>query len=133
MRTITTITAAVLLLAVACPARAGGLIDIKLEQLSQPLAPAWGTDPFIRLEDRDKKTPQEVKDHPKFRVEGIITDGQKALAIIENGFYRRGDMLQGYVIEDILKDRVLLVRDGVSYTLLIEGFAVRGTGKESVK
>jgi hypothetical protein len=109
------------------------LVDIKVEQLSQPQKPRWGSDPFVRYEDRLKRPELGDSAHLKLNLKGIISDGKRALAIINNGFYRKGDIIGDFVIGDILSDRVLLLRNGKSYTLSVEGFAVQGPGKEAEK
>jgi len=99
------------------------LMDIKAEELQRPAGSAWGKDPFIRFEDRQALTGEKAY-LPEFRVEGIITDGAKSLAIIEGGFYREGDQVQGFVISAIKADRVVLKRDGKTYEVKVQGFAV---------
>jgi hypothetical protein len=42
------------------------------------------------------------------RLEGVITVGQRSVAIINNGVYRKGDCILGYLITGIHGDRVLL-------------------------
>lgn len=119
-----------LMLLAACPAWGESLMDVKVEELRRPVKSRWGKDPFIRFNDRQALAEKETY-LPKFKVEGIMTDGTKALAIISGGFYRKGDVIGGFVIEDIRADRLILKRNGQSYTLKIQGFTVRGGAMEA--
>ena len=120
-----------LLLSMSATAWGESLVDIKVEELSQPQKPRWGFDPFVRYEDRHKRPELSELAHLKLDLTGIISNGEKALAIINNGFYRKGDIVGDFVIEDILSDRVLLLRNGKKIVLSVEGFAVQGPGKEA--
>ena len=120
-----------LVLSMSATAWGESLVDIKVEELSQPQKPRWGSDPFVRYEDRHKHPARTELAHLKLDLKGIISNGKGALAIINGGFYRKGDIIGDFVIKDILTDRVLLLRNGKSYTLSVEGFAVQGPGKEA--
>jgi hypothetical protein len=125
-----TIFAAALL--ASAPAWGESLVDIKVDELSKPVTPKWGTDPFMRLDDRSGRTGDGMA--PKgLVVEGIISDKDRALVIINGGFYRKGDTIESYVIDDILTDRVMLTRGGRSYTLRIAGFTASGPGEEAAR
>jgi type II secretory pathway component PulC len=113
----------------ASPAWGESLADVKLNELGKPVKSGWGKDPFVRVMEREK-IPVETDSPPGFRVEGIITGGAKALAIIDGGFYRPGDVIDGFVIEGISSERVNLKKHGKAYTLNIKGFAVTGPLKE---
>ncbi len=120
-----------LLLSMSAAAWGESLVDIKVEELSQPQKPRWGSDPFVRYGDRHKRPELNELAHLKLNLKGIISNGKRALAIINNGFYRKGDIIGDFVIEDILSDRVLLLRNGRKFVLNVEGFAVQGPGKEA--
>ncbi|MGD2081123.1 MAG: hypothetical protein PVG55_01675 [Nitrospirota bacterium] len=113
----------------ASPARGESLADVKLKELGKPVKSGWGKDPFVRVMEREK-VPAETDSPPGFRVEGIITGGTKALAIIDGGFYRPGDVIDGFVIEGISSERVNLKKHGKAYTLNIQGFTVMGPLEE---
>ena len=42
------------------------------------------------------------------KITGIISDGKKAVAIINGGFYRKNEKVSNFLIVDIAKDRVSL-------------------------
>lgn len=107
------------------------LMDIKSDELSQPVKSKWGNDPFLRLEDRDSLQSSGGLALPEFSLDGIMTDGRKALAIIDGGFYRKGDTLEGFIIDDILSDRVVLKKNGRSYMLQVKGFTINRPAKEA--
>ncbi len=112
---------------IAAPAAWGeSLMDIKTDELRRPANQNWGKDPFVRSEDRERFR-SGTYSIPEFSVEGIMTDGSRALAIINGGFYRKGDKLEGFVIEDILADRVVLRKNGKSFMLQVKGFTSQGT------
>jgi len=123
-----TIMSVVLLISGA--AWAESLVDVKVDELSKPVKSRWGKDPFVRLEDRSKPSGEDLGPSGLV-VEGIISDGDHALAIINGGFFRKGDIIEEYTIKEILSDRVLLQRGSKSFTLRIEGFAAAGPGKEA--
>ncbi len=105
-------------------------MDIKVDELQMPVKSKWGADPFVRYEDRRTGAEEEAY-LPEFSIEGIITDGIKPLAIIDGRFYRKGDVIEDFVIEDILSDRIMLRANGKSFTLRIQGFTVQGPAREA--
>jgi hypothetical protein len=123
-----TIMAALLLISGA--AWAESLVDVKVDELSKPLKPRWGKDPFMKLEDRGGPSLEDLGP-TDLVVEGIISNGDRALAIINGGFFREGDIIDEFTIKEILSDRVLLQRGGKSFTLRIQGFTAAGPGKEA--
>lgn len=113
----------------AGPAWAESLVDVKVDELSKPTKPRWGKDPFMKAGDRGRPVAEDLG--PKnLVVEGIISNGNRAMAIINNGFYRKGDIIDGFVIKDIRTDRVILQRGGKDYTLRMEGFTAAGPEME---
>lgn len=105
---------------------AESISDIKLDVLKQPAAKErWGRDPFVRMEDRGMKE-RSAKDSLPFdlKVDGIISDGQKAVAIINGGFYRKNDRVNDFLIVGIGKDHIMLEKSGKRFSLGIEKFAI---------
>jgi type II secretory pathway component PulC len=113
------------------------LSDVNLERLKKPAEDRpkerWGRDPFIKYEDRNAKGRVKPREIPfLIKIDGIISDGKKAVVIINGGFYRKGDIINNFIIRDISKEKVLLEKDGKKYYLGMERFALRGpqTGEE---
>ena len=87
----------------------------------------WGRDPFIRYEDKIAKLKDKAfkEDSPAgLRITGIISDGKKAVAIINGGFYRKNERVSNFLIVDIAKDRVSLEKNGKRFYLGVEKFAM---------
>lgn len=107
---------------------AEGLSDIKINALQAPIKERWGRDPFIRYEDRISKEKPSKEELPlDLKVDGIISDGGKALAIINSGFYRKHEMVNNFLIVGIGKDKVLLEKNGKMFELGIKKFAIEST------
>jgi hypothetical protein len=119
-----------IVLLAAAPAWPESLVDIKVDELSRPVKPKWGRDPFVRFEDRGRSADENLGP-TDLRIEGIISDGSRALVIINGGFYRKGDMIDGFVIEQILNDKIMLLRGSNSYVLRMKGFAAEGSRREA--
>jgi|Deesub1362A_J573_1020465.scaffolds.fasta_scaffold00268_40 type II secretory pathway component PulC len=105
---------------------AESFFDIKMEQLQNTEEIKWGRDPFVRYEDIDKEEAPHAP--PELKLEGIISDGKKALVIINKGFYRKGDSIDGFTIVEIKRDKVVLEKDKMIFHLGIEGFEERIKG-----
>ena len=119
---------------------AESLSDIKLASLQAPIKVVpekWGRDPFVRYEDKAFKKAKEEpsKDEILFdlKLDGIIADGKKAVAIINGGFYRKNERVNGFLIVGIGKDEVLLEKDGKKFPFGIKKFAVTGTPRGGKK
>ena len=119
---------------------AESLSDIKLASLQAPIkvvSEKWGRDPFVRYEDKVfKKTNEEASKEEMFldlKLDGIIADGKKAVAIINGGFYRKNEKVNGFLIVAIGKDEVLLEKDGKRFPFGIKKFAVTGTPRGGKK
>lgn len=113
---------------------AEGLSDIKINALQAPIKERWGRDPFIRYEDKISKEKPSKEELPlDLKVDGIISDGKKALAIINGGFYRKHEMVNNFLIVGIGKDKVLLEKNGKMFELGIKKFAIEGTQKGESK
>ncbi|TAL23768.1 MAG: hypothetical protein EPN94_08795 [Nitrospirae bacterium] len=113
---------------------AESLSDIKLAALQSPVkivSEKWGRDPFVRYEDKSfKKTKEEASKEDMFldlKLDGIISDGKKAMAIINGGFYRKNEKVNGFLIVGIGKDEVILEKDGKRFPFGIKKFAITGT------
>lgn len=111
-------TGLILLFTVCCLLSfAEALSDIKIDALQKEIKPAakekWGRDPFVRYENRISKEKFMKEDlFVDIKLDGIISDGKKALAIINGGFYRKGDRVNDFMIIGIEEDTVLLERNG---------------------
>jgi hypothetical protein len=103
------------------------LSDIKLDALDKPVKEKWGRDPFIRYEDKIAKLKGKAfrEDMPAgLKITGIISDGKKAVAIINGGFYRKNEKVDDFLIVDIGKDRVSLEKNRKRFYLGVEKFAM---------
>ncbi len=106
---------------------AESLSDIKIERLYEPTKEKWGRDPFVRPINKDSREKPEKEELPiDLKVDGIIYDGKKALAIINGGFYRKNEKVDDFLIVGIDKDRVTLEKNGKKYYLGMEKFALEG-------
>jgi type II secretory pathway component PulC len=104
---------------------AESLSDIKINALQAPIKEKWGRDPFIRHEEKIIRRGVQVEELPiDLKVEGIIADREKSLAIINGGFYRKNDKVNGFLIVDIARDKVLLEKNGKKFYLDIKKFAI---------
>ncbi len=107
-------------------AHAVSLSDIKLDALDKPIKEKWGRDPFVRYEYKVAKLKDKAVREDALadlKLSGIISDGKKAVAIINSGFYRKNERVNGFLIVDIAKDRVTLEKNGKKIPLGIERFA----------
>lgn len=119
---------------------AESLSDIKLASLQSPIkvvSEKWGRDPFVRYEDKVFKKANEAASKEEIfldlKLDGIIADGKKAVAIINGGFYRKNERVNGFLIVAIGKDEVLLEKDGKRFPFGIKKFAVTGTQRGGKK
>ena len=106
---------------------AESISDIKLDALDKPIKEKWGRDPFIRYGDKIAKLKGKTfrEDMPVgLKITGIISDGKKAVAIINGGFYRKNERVSNFLIVDIAKDRVSLEKNGKKFYLGVEKFAM---------
>ena len=114
-------------------AHAENLSDIKLDALDKPIKEKWGRDPFIRYGDKIAKLKGKTfrEDAPAdLKISGIISDGKRAVAIINGGFYRKNERVNNFLIVDIGKDRVSLEKNGKRFYLGVEKFTM-DTRKDS--
>ena len=106
---------------------AESISDIKLDALDKPIKEKWGRDPFIRYGDKIAKLKGKTfrEDMPVgLKITGIISDGKKAVAIINGGFYRKNERVSNFLIVDIAKDRVSLEKNGKRFYLGVEKFTI---------
>lgn len=116
--------------AVSADLCAESLTDVKIDSLQSPVKERWGRDPFVKYDDiisKDSLTSTGLS--TGFKVEGIISDGRKALAIINGGFYRRNDKVDDFLIIDIEKDKIILGKEGKKFNVGIEKFAIERAPK----
>ncbi len=111
-------------------AAAESLSDIKLIELQSPVKDRWGRDPFMRYNGRTSKEGLFKEDQIEdLKVNGIISNGKKAVAIINGGFYRKNEKVEDFLITEIGRDKILLEKNGKTFYLGIEKFAVERTQK----
>mgnify|MGYP004002362983 FL=1 len=86
-----------------------------------------------KLSENDKIILERLKKTFNITLVGtVISDSGKPVAIIENNisrdqkFYRLGDMIRGGRITEIIKDRVVLIKDGVELELKLNSGTNRG-------
>jgi len=84
---------------------------------SPPENDGWGRNPFRSLEcDNSGTAPvkaakKEVKDVP-LKLEGISLGAGKTLAVINGSVFAPGDIVEGYRVQKITLDGVILEKDG---------------------
>ena len=79
---------------------------------------SWGIDPFTSLEERRKYSEAgEDSGTSVFKLTGILYDGVRARAVINDDVYTTGSRLSGYTIEHISSESVRL-RKGNTVLLL---------------
>lgn len=124
------ITTVLALCALAGIAHTAEVSDIKLDALAKTPEPKWGRDPFLRYDDKFKGQPVvREDDFPDLRINGIISNGKRAVAIINGMFLRKGDSIEGFKVMDISSDKVLLEKNGRKFYLGIDRFARRLGGQ----
>jgi len=79
-----------------------GVMDVKTDELKNPPAASRFTLPSLRLQ-------------------GIVAVEGRAVAIINRGLYREGDVVSGMVVSRIAATGVILEREGRKYELVMEG------------
>lgn len=92
------------------------------------------------LSENDKRTMEKLKSVFNCTLVGtVISDAGKPVAIIEDNrskvqkFYRQGDWIKGGRITEIVKDRVVIIKDGVAVELSLDSGSSRGTGVNIVE
>lgn len=79
-----------------------GVMDVKTDELKRPPAASRFTPPALRLQ-------------------GVVAVDGRAVAIINRGLYREGDVVAGMVVSRISVTGVILEREGRRYELVMEG------------
>lgn len=77
---------------------------------------AWTRDPFLLPKSREEKRPgqgQEVA----FKLVAIMERGNERVAIIDHEIVKKGDIIGGEKVQDIQKDKVILIRGGLKRVL----------------
>ena len=75
----------------------------------------WGRDPFLFAEKKDTL----ITLKSSVQLMGILTRGDKKIAIVNKTFVRTGETILGYVITAIENDRIVLNKDGEETVLRI--------------
>jgi hypothetical protein len=81
-----------------------------------------GRKPLISVE---APAPLPVKDEGLFQLNGVISRKQKPLALTDKGVFGIGDEVNGYTIESIAEDRVVVSRKGKRETVTLYSDEVR--------
>jgi hypothetical protein len=81
----------------------------------------WGRDPFVRgVDDRSGPgTGSKGKETLQFTLSGIITDGETSAAVIDGDVYRMGEVVRGFVVQDISSGSVTLRRGEQKLVLVL--------------
>ncbi len=94
--------------------------------LSFPVfAQEWGRDPFQPPEEESKIAPpppttaEEEEVVSELKLSGTLTSPKKAIAIINEKIVREGDSIGGFKVFKIERKRVVLTREGKSYSLYL--------------
>ncbi|NOZ64660.1 MAG: general secretion pathway protein GspB [Caldiserica bacterium] len=88
-------------------------------------AQEWGRDPFQPPEGESKITPPPVptaieEEMPSDLIlSGTLTSPKKAVAIINEKIVREGESIAGFKVFKIERKRVILTREGKSYSLYL--------------
>ncbi|HOE17808.1 MAG TPA: hypothetical protein PLX02_09125 [Syntrophorhabdaceae bacterium] len=82
------------------------------EQLDK-LGVAWTRDPFLLPKTKEEKRPgQSQAQEIIFKLVAIMEKGSERVAIIDHEVVRKGDTIGGETVQEIQKDKVILVRGG---------------------
>jgi hypothetical protein len=88
---------------------------VKEKQVERASLP-WGRDPFFPGQGREV-TPQGEK--PSLRCKGISYVEGEAVALIDYTVVREGEYIEGYVVERIAEDRVVVRKGDRTYVLRV--------------
>ncbi|OPY79703.1 MAG: hypothetical protein A4E64_00347 [Syntrophorhabdus sp. PtaU1.Bin058] len=80
------------------------------------LGVAWTRDPFLAPKSKEGKRFGEAQE-VTFKLAAIMEKGNERVAIIDHEVVRKGDMVGGEKVQDIQKDKVILVRGGLKRVL----------------
>lgn len=78
----------------------------------------WTRDPFLLPKTKEEKRPgrsqaQEVT----FKLVAIMEKGGERVAVIDHEVVKKGDIVGGETVQDIQKDKVILIRGGLKRVL----------------
>jgi hypothetical protein len=82
------------------------------------LGVAWTRDPFLLPKSKEEKRLGQVQgQEATFKLVAIMERGSERVAIIDREVVRKGDIIGGETVQDIQKDKVILVRSGLKRVL----------------
>ncbi len=91
--------------------------------------PKLGKDPFYLPPRKEipKNVPAKKEESPReeFSLSGIIYSNDKAVAIINGRILRKGELINGYTITEIFRDKVVLSGKGEEVVLGVEKFTIK--------
>jgi|GEM_PF-3141060 type II secretory pathway component PulC len=102
-----------------------GPSELKLPELKRLPEPLWGRDPFLRPQPSRAPAARPGVAPPGFSLQGVITDPERAVAIIDGAIYRKGEVVQGYRLLSISEQGVVVSRQGVKYYIGVERFSLK--------
>jgi len=87
------------------------------EQLDK-LGVAWTRDPFLLPKPKEeKRLGQSQAQEITFKLVAIMEKGNERIAIIDHEVVKKGDIIGGETVQEIQKDKVILVRSGAKRVL----------------
>ena len=82
------------------------------------LGVAWTRDPFLLPKSREeKRMGQGQGQEITFKLVAIMERGSERVAIIDHEVVKKGDIIGGETVQDIQKDKVILIRSGLKRVL----------------
>ncbi len=82
------------------------------------LGVAWTRDPFLLPKTKEeKKLGQGQAQEITFKLVAIMEKGNERVAIIDHEVVKKGDIIGGETVQEIQRDRVILVRSGAKRVL----------------
>ena len=79
---------------------------------------AWTRDPFLLPKTKEEKRPgQSQAQEITFKLVAIMEKGSERVAIIDHEVVKKGDIVGGETVQEIQKDKVILVRGGLKRVL----------------
>jgi len=97
--------------------KAGAPQKFDKEQFDK-LGVAWTRDPFLLPKSREEKRLGQVQGQEiTFKLVAIMERGSERVAIIDHEVVKKGDIIGGETVQEIQKDKVILVRSGLKRVL----------------
>lgn len=84
--------------------------DVLVTRAGPLLHSEWGRDPFARNTESSKSPAAKGKRKPRFTLTAIIADRENSAAVIDGEVYRTGEVVKGFVIQEISPGSVTLKR-----------------------